>query len=178
MRSRRSHRPRPVRNHLRKAPPEEVGLVNARRYLDLKLTLAGDLLVKVDRASMAVSLEVRPVYLHRDFLDLAGRIPGSLLADGTQAKKLLKSALEPWLPAELLYRRKAGFTMPLGEWLQGELSGLLAGMVEGRRPLTEIISPGFIEAEVRKHLDGRGDSHTPMLLHGLLHLDSWLERWS
>jgi hypothetical protein len=63
---------------LHKARPEEVGLVNSMRYLDLKLTLAGDILVKVDRASMAVSLEVRPVYLHRDLVALARRIPNGI----------------------------------------------------------------------------------------------------
>ena len=78
------------------------------RYLDLKLTLAGGILVKVDRASMAVSLEVRPVFLHRTVLDLAASVPPALLVDGRQAKKLLRSALRPWLPGSILDRRKKG----------------------------------------------------------------------
>src|SRR5258707_4364716 len=98
---------------LSKAPPKDVGLVNAMRYLDLKLTLAGDILVKVDRASMAVSLEVRPVYLHREVMALAGKIPPGLLVDRKQAKKALKSAFRPWLPNEILYRDKIGFGVPL-----------------------------------------------------------------
>src|SRR5260370_9273864 len=102
---------------LSKAPTKDVGLVNAMRYLDLKLTLAGDILVKVDRASMAVALEVRPVYLHRDMLHLASRIPSRLLADGSHSKKLLKSALRAWLPDSTLARPKMGVSLPLGKWL-------------------------------------------------------------
>ena len=68
-----------LRPHLDKAPPADVGLVNAMRYLDFKLTLGAGILTKLDRASMAVSLETRPVFLNRRLLDLAGRIPpGSL----------------------------------------------------------------------------------------------------
>ena len=72
----RHYDPREVITRLmQKAPPEQVGLVNTVRYIDFKHTLAGDVLVKVDRACMAVALEVRPVYLHRDMLQLAGAIP-------------------------------------------------------------------------------------------------------
>src|SRR5262249_59483687 len=77
---------------LRKAPPQEVGLVNTLRYIDLKHTLAGDVLVKVDRASMAVALEVRPVFLHRDMLQLAGAIPAARLAGPAPAKEAPKGA--------------------------------------------------------------------------------------
>jgi asparagine synthase (glutamine-hydrolysing) len=109
---------------LRQAPPEKVGAVNAMRYLDLKLTLAGDILVKVDRASMAVALEVRPVYLHRDMLALASRIPAPLLASRSQSKAVLKAAFEPWLPSSLLYRQKMGFALPLPAWMDGGLREL------------------------------------------------------
>src|SRR5262249_50628729 len=78
-----------VRPLLRKAASAEVGLINSMRYLDLKLTLSGDILVKVDRASMAVSLEVRPVYVHRDLLALASRIPTENLADRSHSKEAL-----------------------------------------------------------------------------------------
>src|SRR5260370_8651903 len=101
-----------VRSLLSKARPKDVGLVNAMRYLDLKLTLAGDILVKVDRASMAVSLEVRPVYLHREVMALAGGIPPRLLVDRKQAKKALKRAFRPWLPNSLFYRDKMASAFP------------------------------------------------------------------
>ena len=68
------------------------------RYLDLKTTLGAGILTKVDRASMAVALEVRPVFLHRDVLYLAGRVPARLLSTGTEAKALLRRAVRPWLP--------------------------------------------------------------------------------
>ena len=164
--------------HARKAPPDEVGIVNTRRYLDLKLTLGSDILVKVDRASMAVALEVRPVYLHRDVLELAARIPPGLLADGREPKKLLKSALEPWLPLDLLYREKAGFTMPLGSWLRSDLQGLLGDLDRDGGPLGELLEPAFVRQAVAEHLAGESDSHADMTLHGLVFLDRWLDRWA
>jgi asparagine synthase (glutamine-hydrolysing) len=84
---------------LQRAPPERVGLVNTLRYIDFKHTLPGDILVKVDRACMAVALEVRPVYLHRDMLRLAGAIPGAQLAGPAHTKETLKVAVGGWLPA-------------------------------------------------------------------------------
>lgn len=162
-----------VAPHLAKAPPAEVGLVNAMRYVDLKLTLAGGILVKVDRASMAVSLEVRPVYLHRAMLALAGRLPPGLLVDGREPKKLLRSALRNWLPASVLDRPKAGFAMPLGRWLRGDLQGLATAR---NGLLGELLDPAYVTSTAESHLAGAHDHASR--LHSLIFLEHWLERWS
>lgn len=158
---------------LRKAPPGEVGMVNTMRYLDLKMTLAGDMLVKVDRASMAVALEVRPVYLHRNMLDLAGRIPPGLLADGRESKKLLKSALRAWLPDSLLYRPKMGFAMPLAKWLRTDLKHMAA---RSGSPADELIDPAFAGRVVESHAAEAPGS--TLRMHSLLFLERWLARWN
>ncbi|HEV2131087.1 MAG TPA: asparagine synthase (glutamine-hydrolyzing) [Longimicrobiaceae bacterium] len=159
---------------LRRAPPREVGMVNAMRYLDLKLTLAGDILVKVDRASMAVSLEVRPVYLHRDLLALAGRIPPRLLAGRKHAKGVLKDALRPWLPESILYRRKMGFGMPLGRWIGANGDGPFAARP---RPsaLDELIDPTLLTRLTAMHASGKAEHASR--IHSLHFLGRWLERW-
>ena len=162
-----------VRPHVRKAPPAEVGLVDSMRYVDLKTTLACGILTKVDRASMAVSLETRPVYLHREMLDLARRIPGRRLATGREAKTLLKQALEPWLPSALLHREKMGFAMPLGDWLR---AGFELGNGNGdRRPVTDVLDAAYLEETHRQHLAG---SDRTTVLHAFSCLDQWLEQWA
>lgn len=159
---------------LRQAPPERVGLVNAMRYLDLKLTLAGDMLVKVDRASMAVSLEVRPVYLHQDMLALAGRIPPERLVDRHQSKKLLKSALMAWLPEPLLYRRKQGLAMPLGKWLNSDLRKLVAQNHQPS-PVDDLLDSTLLEKMVEIHSAGKDDFASR--IHSLFFLKEWFAEW-
>lgn len=160
---------------LRQAPPEDVGLVNSMRYLDLKLTLAGDILVKVDRASMAVSLEVRPVYLHRDMIALAGRIPSHLLADRGHSKEVLKSALKGWLPDALLHRRKQGFAMPLEGWINGELSNQF--MQHSRdNPLEELLDTNRINEMTGS--DPMEKNNNASLIHSLFFLRRWLTMWT
>jgi asparagine synthase (glutamine-hydrolysing) len=161
-----------VRDHVREVSAREHGLVDAMRYLDFKTTLGAGILTKVDRASMAVSLEVRPVYLHRDVLDLARRIPGRLLATGREAKVLLKGAFEPWLPAEVLHRPKMGFAMPLGRWLR---DGLTVGGGAGHSPIEEVFDRTFVKAVQAQHAAGRDRT---ALLHSLTFLDEWLLRWT
>ena len=160
---------------LRQAPPKEVGLVNAMRYLDLKLTLAGDILVKVDRASMAVSLEVRPVFLHRELLALAGRIPPPGLVGPNRAKQALKSALEGWLPSELLHRRKMGFAMPLPAWLRGPGAARLVAAGRGGA-LADLVDPALFHRLEIEHVAGSAD-HTATL-HNLGFLAQWLVKWT
>jgi asparagine synthase (glutamine-hydrolysing) len=160
---------------LRKAPPKEVGFVNAMRYLDLKLTLAGDILVKVDRASMAVALEVRPVYLHRDIMALAARIPPGLLADRRQAKKALKAALQPWLPGHILHRKKMGFAMPLKKWINSDLNQVFSEDLEGS-PVEELLDRAVVKKLTRSHAAGHGD-HT-YAIHSIVFLKHWLDLWT
>jgi asparagine synthase (glutamine-hydrolysing) len=161
-----------VRPHLAVAPPDEVGLVDAMRYLDLKTTLGAGILTKVDRASMAVALEVRPVFLHRDVLSLAGRIPASLLSTGGEAKALLRRAVRPWLPAEAIDRPKMGFAMPLGRWLEGLAS--FGGLADGR-PAAGVLDPDAVTRLCHAHDGGRAGTSR---LHAVTFLDHWLERWA
>ena len=161
-----------VRPHLAAAPPEEVGLVDAMRYLDVKTTLGAGILTKVDRASMAVALEVRPVFLHRDVLSLAGRVPAGLLSTGSEAKALLRRAVRPWLPAAAIDRPKMGFAMPLGRWL-GELPSF--GALSADRPAAGLIDPAAVAHLHRAHGDGRPSTSR---LHAVAFLDHWLERWT
>ena len=161
-----------VCNHLEHAPPNEVGLVNAMRYLDLKLTLGSGILVKVDRASMAVSLEVRPVFLHRDLMALAARIPPGLLAGATKSKDALKQALRPWLPDTVLFRKKQGFALPLGKWIRNGGSNAAAG-----EPVRSagLLDPTLLGRLRTAHAEGKGD-HTATI-HSLTFLERWLEQW-
>jgi asparagine synthase (glutamine-hydrolysing) len=160
---------------LRQAPPHQIGLVNSMRYLDLKLTLGSGILVKVDRASMAVSLEVRPVFLHRDLLALAGRIPPEALVGTHRAKHALKCALEPWLPADLLHRPKMGFALPLPGWLRRPGTAALFA-VRRDSPAAEFIDPDLFERLRLQHTSGAAD-HTATL-HNLGFFSQWLLRWA
>lgn len=162
-----------VRPHLQVADPEEIGLIDAMRYLDFKTTLGAGILTKVDRASMAVALEVRPVFLHRDVLTLAGRIPGGLLSSGTEAKALLRRAVRPWLPAAALDRPKMGFAMPLGRWLGGDLAGF--GALGADRPASAVIDRASVG---RLRVDHAGGRDAASRLHAVAFLDHWLERWA
>lgn len=90
------------------------------QYADIKLYLADDILTKVDRASMAVSLEVRCPLLDHRLMELAARMPSSLKLRGREGKYIFKRAVSQLLPPEVLNRRKQGFVVPLAEWLRSD----------------------------------------------------------
>ncbi len=105
-------------------------------YLDIKTYLCDDILAKVDRASMAVSLEVRCPVLDHVFMEKAARVPSALKIVGREKKWIFKKALERLLPPEVLYRPKMGFAMPVEEWLRGDLRDFAAELLlesEGTR---------------------------------------------
>jgi len=91
------------------------------QYLDIKTYLCEDILTKVDRASMAVSLEVRCPVLDHKFMEYAAKIPSNFKLKGLEGKYIFKRALTKYLPDEILYRRKMGFGVPILEWLRHEL---------------------------------------------------------
>lgn len=94
------------------------------QYVDIKTYLTDDILVKVDRASMANSLEVRAPILDHKFMEFIATIPSSLKLQGRMGKYIFKKALKNVLPEEILYRRKMGFAVPLARWFRHELKEL------------------------------------------------------
>jgi asparagine synthase (glutamine-hydrolysing) len=108
--------------------------LNARLLADLELFLPGDLLPKVDRMSMAHSLEVRVPYLDNELVAFLGTVPGRLKVGHRQGKLLLRQAVSGLLPRAAVHRRKQGFDVPVGAWLRGPLRG----------PLEDALSPGAV----------------------------------
>jgi asparagine synthase (glutamine-hydrolysing) len=158
------------------APPHEVGLVNAMRHLDSALTLPGDILVKVDRASMAVALEVRPLFLHREVMELAAGIPPEQLVNPGAAKVALKAAVRPWLPDALIDRRKQGFAMPLPEWLGGNsVVGTMVRAADACAPVHELLDVERVAELGRAHSKGAGDFTS--VVHAAFVLDQWFTEW-
>lgn len=151
------YQPRDLVRHLFAKVPAWSALQQAQ-YCDINLYLPGDILVKVDRASMANSLEVRAPLLDHELMSWAFALPDRVKLAGGQGKAILKKAMEPFLPADLLYRPKQGFSVPMTEWLRGPLRTLVTNL-----PASEALkSAGMfdmraIESLGRAHLSGRRD---------------------
>ncbi len=107
-----------LRHYAARAPEHPLSRV---QYLDLKTYLPGDILTKVDRASMAHALEVRVPLLDHEFIDWVSGLPPELKLQGGEGKFVFKKALEPHLGADILYRPKMGFAVPLASWFRGPL---------------------------------------------------------
>jgi asparagine synthase (glutamine-hydrolysing) len=108
-----------LRNYYDRADTDDP--LSKIQYVDIKTYLTDDILTKVDRASMAVSLEVRAPMLDHKFMELAASIPSDMKLRRGSGKYILKKALEPLLPATILYRAKQGFAVPLNTWFKHEL---------------------------------------------------------
>jgi asparagine synthase (glutamine-hydrolysing) len=120
-----------LRRHDRNNPSCDIyGQV---QYLDMKTYLVGDILTKVDRASMAHALEVRVPFLDHKLLEWISGLPSSMKIQGAEGKYMLKKALEPYLPHEIMYRRKMGFSIPLAEWFRGPLRSKLHDALTSQR---------------------------------------------
>ena len=98
-------------------------------YVDTMLFLPDDCLFKVDRMSMANSLEVRVPFLDHEFVEFTSRLPFSLKISGLTTKRILKSAMASRLPSSVFSQRKQGFTIPIVDWLRGDLGGLVQSIV-------------------------------------------------
>jgi asparagine synthase (glutamine-hydrolysing) len=111
----------PVTSALDRGPGPDADTLDRLAYLDLKLYLQDDLLVKVDRMSMANSLEIRTPFLDYTFVEFAATIPSRLKLKGFTSKYILKKMLQGRVPDEVLTRKKIGFDIPLGPWIREEL---------------------------------------------------------
>jgi asparagine synthase (glutamine-hydrolysing) len=141
---------------------------------DIATYLPDDLLVKVDRASMAHSLEVRSPFLDHEFVQFAARIPAKYKWRRGEGKHILKRAFRPDLPDKVVDRSKQGFGVPVSEWFRGKLRDDVAADLErlGERPRFD---PDGLQAVLDAHVAGRADNG--YRLWDLLMLERWFERY-
>ncbi len=133
------------------------------QYLDLKTYLVGDINTKVDRASMAHSLEVREPLMDHKLVEWLATLPSSLKVRGQEGKFLLKKALEPQLPTEVLYRPKMGFAVPLARWFRGPLKQRVRDAVLGPRlAATGWFDRGYLNHLIDAHQSGARDYSAPL----------------
>ena len=146
----------PLTKLMREAPARS-GLDRAQ-YADLKFWLPGDILTKVDRTSMNVSLEAREPLLDHRLIEFAAQIPDRERVRGAQGKWLLKQTMERYLPNDILYRPKQGFVTPISDWFRGPLASQ-ARAISGSAGLTETgwFKPDAIRKIADDHISGRSD---------------------
>ena len=161
------------RAHAARAPTDDPLLL--AQYLDFKTWLPGDILTKVDRASMAHSLEVRVPELDHHLVEWASGLPPDLKLRHGEGKFILKKALEPDLPHDVLYRPKMGFRVPLAAWFRGPLRMQLQGAMRGGALADSgWFEPAALDRLVQQHVAGRRDHSAT--LWSLLMLDAFLRR--
>lgn len=138
------------------APAREA--LDRAQYADLMIWLPGDILTKTDRMSMAVSLEAREPLLDYRLVEFAASLPASMRVAGGQGKAILKRAMEPYLPRDILYRPKMGFVTPISAWFRGDLAQIARDLATSA---TLARSGWFDMAEVGRivaaHQSGRRD---------------------
>ncbi len=150
-----------IRRHFRQADTDD--LLNRQLYVDVKTYLVDDILVKVDRMSMATSLEARVPLLDHRFVELAATLPGRLKLNGRQTKYIFKKAMQPLLPPEILTRGKEGFSIPIKNWLKHELKDRMLDVLSPERVQRDgFFNPEYMDRLVREHLNGR-ENHSHRL---------------
>jgi asparagine synthase (glutamine-hydrolysing) len=133
------------------------------QYLDQKTYLVGDINTKVDRASMAHSLEVREPLMDHKLVEWLGSLPSNLKVRGREGKFLLKKAMEPMLPGDVLYRPKMGFSVPLARWFRGPLKDRVRDAVLGERlAATGWFDRRYLQHLVDAHQAGTRDYSSPL----------------
>ena len=146
-------------------------------YLELKLRLPELLLMRVDKITMATSVEARVPFLDHHLVEYALGVPRSLKVEGTVGKHILKRALEDILPHDLLYEPKRGFGAPVREWFRNRgLDGLVdEHLLNSTMRKRELLDYGFVEKMLAEHRSGKRD--WGFHLWALLNLSLWYERW-
>lgn len=146
----------PLIDLMRNAPAQS-GLDRAQ-YADLKFWMPGDILTKVDRASMAVSLEAREPLLDHRLVEFAAQLPHRQRFRGAQGKWLLKHTMERYLPKDILYRPKQGFVTPISDWFRGPLASE-ARAICGKTGLAShgLFNGAALDKIATDHIAGRAD---------------------
>jgi len=162
-----------LREHYDRADTDD--LLSRIQYVDIKTYLTDDILTKVDRASMAVSLEVRAPILDHKFIELAARMPSSLKLRGMNGKYIFKKALRQVLPEAVLDRTKMGFAVPLAKWFRNDLKELTFDVIF-RRNQDAVLNESTIKRVWQEHQSGLRNRSTE--LWTLLMFRLWERRFS
>ena len=134
--------------------------IEQMQYLDMNFYMAEDILTKVDRASMAVSLETRAPFLDPRVGQFAASIPLDYKLRGRKGKYILKKSLEGLLPHEILHRKKKGFGIPIAEWLKGRLNPLMHDLLALERLKVQgIFNPSYVQSLIEEHEKGIASHH-------------------
>ena len=158
------------RHASRAATDDPLALI---QYVDLHTYLVGDINTKVDRASMAHSLEVREPLMDHELVEWLASLPSSLKIRNGESKYVLKKAMEPYLPSDIMYRPKMGFAVPLARWLRGPLRARVRETLLGTQMAESgIFNSATIRRLVEQHESGARDHSTPIWT--LLMFDAFL----
>lgn len=154
----------------------QTGIVDAAMFTDLMTYLPNDLLVKVDIATMANSLEGRSPFLDHKVIEFAASLPESLKAQRSETKSLLKKVAANLVPRDVIYRRKMGFGVPIGKWFRGEMNGFMREALLSEKAMNRgIIRPEIMKRYVDEHTSAERD-HS-FQLWTLLMLELWFQRF-
>lgn len=152
------------------------GIVDATMFTDQMTYLPNDLLVKVDIASMANSLEARSPLLDHKVIEFAASLPESIKLKGAENKSLLKKIGARLVPREVLYRKKMGFGVPIANWLRGELKDFLRDNLLSQKFASRgILKQNEVEKMINEHLSGEKDNYNQ--LWTILMLELWFQRF-
>ncbi len=150
-----------MQGHAAKAPTDDP--LSLIQYLDMKTYLPGDILTKVDRASMAHALEVRVPLLDHELVEWISGLPSSIKLKGGEGKYIFKKSMEPYLTHDILYRKKMGFAVPLASWFRGPLRQRVRDSLLGPTlAATGIFNAAFLAQMVEQHESGRRDYSAPI----------------
>jgi asparagine synthase (glutamine-hydrolysing) len=147
------------------------------QYLDLRLYLQESILVKVDRASMACSLEVRSPFLDHELVEFVMGLPSKLKLNGFTSKYILKRAMQNWLPDEVIQRPKKGFGVPIAKWVKGPLKELFGELLSTNQIKREgFLNPEYVTILLQDHLLNKRDNRKQ--LWTLLVWELWVNRYN
>ncbi len=153
-----------------------TGTLDATLLTDQMTYLPNDLLVKVDIASMANSLEARSPFLDHNLIEFAASLPENMKMRGLETKSLLKKVAARLVPKDVIYRRKMGFGVPIGKWFRGEMKDFVRSVLLSEKSLKRgIIKPDILERYVDEHTAGTRDH--AFQLWSLLMLELWFQRF-
>ncbi len=150
-----------IRNHFNGVQTSDE--LNRQLYVDIKTYLVDDILFKVDRMSMATSLEARVPFLDHRFVEFTATLPSKLKLNGTNTKFILKDAMKELLPPEILKRGKEGFSIPIKNWLKKDLKNLMLDVLDPQKIKREgFFNPDYVQRLTQEHLTGK-ENHSHRL---------------